>query len=305
MSELGQHDVVRVSALPANVHATYVIAPGIGDRGTVVDVLRERRLADRLLVESCDSRGRTLWVADFPRDALVAAPVAPCESLAFETMASGHAALNLGRDVPWNVFPDYALAVARRLGAAIVDAADGPGQRQYTLDIDGRRYWLVRDDYSSYVSLEPHDARAHERMQALRARLRETRGAADAVFRLRGEPGALPRIDTGVHELDFFLREELGTGGSVDEDSLTLELASQLADMRLGRAQRIANGSDAIFVTITPASVCLEYAAPKAPRPGVLVTLHSFADVFAAWFEEANPALGAKIREIVWPRAIG
>ena len=303
MPELRAHDVVRVRALPAYADATSITAPGLGDRGAVVEVLHAPSLGDRLLVECCDSRGRTLWLAEFPPESLVRDEPAPCESLEFGSMASGERCLALGRDVSWAAFPDYARAVARRLAARVVDEVDGGTERLLTIDVEGQRYWLTWDTYADHVSLEPCDAEAGRPMHVLRERLRASRGAADVAFRLRDEPGALARLDTGVDALDFFLRDELGTGGGVDEDSLTLEIARQLSDVRRGVAPRVANGSDAIFVSIEPAGVCLEYAMPGAPRPGVLVSLHTFADVFARWFEHANPTLGAVIRQVVWPPA--
>jgi hypothetical protein len=219
-------------------------------------------------------------------------------------MASGQSSLALGRQVSRAAFPEYAQRVAQRLGAQIVEAAEDPVESLLTLAIGNRRYWLVWEAHADPVSLEPCDADAGAHMAELKLALLRTRGAMDAMFRVRDATDELARLDSGVGILDFLLRDELGRGGEVDEDSLTLELARQIHDVRLGRIPRGLNGSDAVFVTIEPDGVRFEYAMPGAPRPGdIRVSLHSFADVFTRWFERVNPALGAVIREIIWPRA--
>lgn len=304
MSDARVHDLVRVRAVPAWSDPASVTAPGLGDRGAIVQVLPAPDLPDRLLVECCESRGSTLWLAEFARDALEPAPITPCEPLTLDAMASGQQSLDLGRDVSRAAFPEYAQRIAQRLSAKIVDAVEDPVELLLTLAIESRRYWLVWEAHARHVSLDPCDADAGAHMAELKLALLRSRGAMDAVFRVRDEPGDFARVDCGVGILDFLLRDELGRGGQVDEDSLTIELARQIRDVRLGRIPRALNGSDAVFVTIEPEGVRFEYAMPGAVRPGdILVSLHSFADVFTRWFEHVNPALGAAIREIIWPRA--
>lgn len=279
--------------------ATRRCTPGIGDRGAVVEVLRAGA-EERFVVESVGGDGRTRWIAELGEADLALASVHPFEPLVFSPMASGQWSLRLGDRVPSSAFDGYAESVAARLGAEIVDRVDGPGTRVWMLARDGLEYRLSWEDHPNDVSLEPATAAAGATMDAVRAALRGTAGAADVVFRVRRDADGRPRLATGCAELDTLLGDDLGTGDP-DEDSLELEIAQGIRDVRRGTVPFARNGSDAVLIEIAPAGVRLEYAFPGAWRPGALLAMASFVDVFVRWFETVHPALGARLGDIAWP----
>ena len=75
MTVLEQYQLVRVKQLlqsPSEYDCWRVNRrpPKIGDVGTLLDILRADGLPDRFVVESCESNGTAVWLADFQRDEL-------------------------------------------------------------------------------------------------------------------------------------------------------------------------------------------------------------------------------------------
>lgn len=95
----------------------------------------------------------------------------PLEVLEMEPMASGHRSLRLTREVDWDGFGPYAEAVVSLLGGRVRDRADSPAERVWSVEIDGRRYWLSFDDFGLGVSLDSKDAAANAHLDDVRARL--------------------------------------------------------------------------------------------------------------------------------------
>ena len=85
----------------------------------------------------------------------------PLESLAVESMHSGHKSLNLTGQVSWADFPAYAMKLGRVLGSSEVPhaVADSAVTRLWELWISEVALLLVWDDYPSMVSLESRDDR--------------------------------------------------------------------------------------------------------------------------------------------------
>lgn len=50
------------------------VTPRVGDRGAVVDILKEFGKPDRYVVECVDASGETLWLSDFSADELALVP---------------------------------------------------------------------------------------------------------------------------------------------------------------------------------------------------------------------------------------
>ena len=76
----------------------------------------------------------------------------PLELLAVREMASGELSLLLTEHVQWESFPDYANAILRLVGGSVVDRADGPAERVWTVSIGGQLFWLAHDEIG--VSLD-------------------------------------------------------------------------------------------------------------------------------------------------------
>jgi hypothetical protein len=74
MPGLKQYDVVRVlSVLRVQVEDAPRIgtrSPRIGDTGTIVEILRAADSSDSYMVEAVEKDGTTLWLTDFPAEAL-------------------------------------------------------------------------------------------------------------------------------------------------------------------------------------------------------------------------------------------
>lgn len=96
----------------------------------------------------------------------------PLDALAIQTMASGDLSLALTGTVAWEDFPADASAIAARLDAAIVDKADSPVERVWTIRVRGSEFWLAHDELG--VSLDSKDAAASKLIPALLDKLRET-----------------------------------------------------------------------------------------------------------------------------------
>jgi len=74
------------------------------------------------------------------------------EQLVVRKMASGDLSLLLTDRVDWETFPDYANAVLRVLGGTVVERADSPVERVWTVSIGGALFWLAHDEVG--VSLD-------------------------------------------------------------------------------------------------------------------------------------------------------
>lgn len=81
----------------------------------------------------------------------------PLERLDVREMASGELSLLLTDRVQWESFPDYVTAILRLVGGSVVDRADGPAERVWTVSIGGQLFWLACDEIG--VSL---DAKSRE-----------------------------------------------------------------------------------------------------------------------------------------------
>lgn len=95
----------------------------------------------------------------------------PLDALAIQTMASGNLSLALSMRVEWADFPAYAKAVVNQLGGVIVDRADGPTERLWTVRVRGGDFWLGHDEWG--VSLDSKDAAASKLVPLLLEELRE------------------------------------------------------------------------------------------------------------------------------------
>ena len=71
-------------------------------------------------------------------------------------MASGDSSLLLTDRLDWEAFPAYANAVLRVLGGTVVERADGPAERVWTVSIGDGLFWLAHDEVG--VSLDSKNA---------------------------------------------------------------------------------------------------------------------------------------------------
>jgi hypothetical protein len=76
----------------------------------------------------------------------------PLQRLEIREMASGDSSLLLSERVAWESFPAYAEAVSRLIGGSVVDRADSPVERVWTIDVRGNLFWLAHDEIG--VSLD-------------------------------------------------------------------------------------------------------------------------------------------------------
>lgn len=81
----------------------------------------------------------------------------PLELLLVRKMASGHSSLLLTDRVTWESFPSYADALLQLVGGSVIDRADGPIERVWTVSIGRQLFWLAQDEIG--VSL---DSKSHE-----------------------------------------------------------------------------------------------------------------------------------------------
>jgi hypothetical protein len=102
----------------------------------------------------------------------------PLERLEIVPMASGDTSLMLTERVDWDLFPGYVRAILQILEGAVVDRADGPDQRVWTVRIDSQVFWLAYEDYPVGVSLDPQNETASALIPAIRQKLLEHRAAA-------------------------------------------------------------------------------------------------------------------------------
>ena len=64
------------------------------------------------------------------------------------------------------------------LEGAVVDRADGPDQRVWTVRIDSQVFWLTYEDHPVGVSLDPQNATASASIPAIRQKLLDHRAAS-------------------------------------------------------------------------------------------------------------------------------
>lgn len=80
------------------------------------------------------------------------------DSLALNTMASGHLCLNLTERIGWEEFPVFAERFIPSIRGEITRKSDGPDLRLWEVTIDAQPLRFVFDDFPVMVSLEsPND----------------------------------------------------------------------------------------------------------------------------------------------------
>jgi len=88
----------------------------------------------------------------------------PLELLAIQEMASS--------------FPDYANAILHLVGGSVVDCADGPVERVWTVSIGGRLFWLAHDEIG--VSLDSKSRESTLLIPSIQETLFRHRSQSDA-----------------------------------------------------------------------------------------------------------------------------
>ena len=99
----------------------------------------------------------------------------PLERLEIRPMASGNQSLLLTEQVDWESFPTYAEAIVQLVGGTLVDRADGPDQRVWTVSIGTQVFWLAYDEFPLGVSLDPRNGEAAALVPAIRQKLLDHR----------------------------------------------------------------------------------------------------------------------------------
>ena len=105
----------------------------------------------------------------------------PLERLEIRPMASGNESLLLTERVGWESFPQDAEAILQLVEGKVVDRADGPDQRVWTVSISTQLFWLVYDDYPIGVSLDPRNSDASALVRAIRQKLLDHRAGMAGV----------------------------------------------------------------------------------------------------------------------------
>jgi len=104
----------------------------------------------------------------------------PLDVLELEPMASGHRSLRLTRAVAWEDFAAYAESVVRMLDGSVLQRADSPVERVWSVKIGAGHYWLSLDDFGLGVSLDSCDRAADDQIESIRATLVEMAGRRQA-----------------------------------------------------------------------------------------------------------------------------
>jgi hypothetical protein len=102
----------------------------------------------------------------------------PLERLAIREMASGESSLLLTDRVPWESFPEYADAVLQLVGGNVMDRADGPDERVWTVRIAGHLFWLAYDEIG--VSLDSQSRESTLLIPSIQQTLREFRSSGES-----------------------------------------------------------------------------------------------------------------------------
>jgi hypothetical protein len=92
----------------------------------------------------------------------------PLERLDIQPMASGDHSLLLTERVDWDAFPAYVEAILPLVGGVLVDRADGPDQRVWTVSIRSQLFWMAFDEFPGSVSLDPQNSEASSLIPAIR-----------------------------------------------------------------------------------------------------------------------------------------
>ncbi len=103
----------------------------------------------------------------------------PLERLAIQEMASGESSLLLTERIQWESFPVYAEAVLQLVGGTVVDRADGPVERVWTVSIGGALFWMAHDDIG--VSLDSKTIESSSMIPSIQQTLLKFRSRNDAV----------------------------------------------------------------------------------------------------------------------------
>ena len=91
--------------------------------------------------------------------------------LRIETMGSGHLTLVLREDASWSDFEIFAPRFLTEHGGTVVDKADSPVDRIWTVQLDGAKLSLVLDDYMARFELDARDAAGDAVLSTLAAKL--------------------------------------------------------------------------------------------------------------------------------------
>jgi hypothetical protein len=83
-------------------------------------------------------------------------------------MASGRQSLRLTTAVSWSAFPAFAHAVVALLRGSVLEKADTPVERVWTVELDGERFYIAFDDFALGISLDPLTDEAAVRIPQIR-----------------------------------------------------------------------------------------------------------------------------------------
>ena len=75
----------------------------------------------------------------------------------FSTMHSGKQSLVLEEGIDYESFPAAAEKWANHLNLRVSEKTDGPSERLWACEKEGKQYWLAFDDWFPEISLEPRD----------------------------------------------------------------------------------------------------------------------------------------------------
>ena len=75
----------------------------------------------------------------------------------YSTMHSGKQSLVLEENIDYESFPAAAAKWATELSLRIFEKVDGPSERLWGCEKEGRQFWLAFDDWFPEISLEPRD----------------------------------------------------------------------------------------------------------------------------------------------------
>jgi hypothetical protein len=89
------------------------------------------------------------------------------DSLALNTMASGHLCLNLTERITWEEFPSFAERFVRAINGEITRKSDGPDLRLWEVTIVAQPLRFVFDDFPVMVSLESPNEKGDEILKRL------------------------------------------------------------------------------------------------------------------------------------------
>lgn len=102
------------------------------------------------------------------------------DSLALNTMASGHVCLNLTERISWEDFPAFAERFVPAIRGEITGKSDGVDLRLWEVTIDAQPLRFVFDDFPVMVSLESPNDKGDEILKRIYGQLAKslTKGAS-------------------------------------------------------------------------------------------------------------------------------